>query len=93
MLSGTNRDAWLFCTDQQFLLIGTMTSEECHLRAWICAANAEASGDAAVASQFVKLAVQWRAMALGERSLGPLADGEADVAEPVPPGHDCRETK
>jgi len=81
------------CPDQPFLLVGTMTSEECHLRARTCAANAEASRDAVVASQFVKLAVRWRAMALGERSLGPIADGEADVVAPVPSGRDCRQAK
>jgi len=70
-----------------------MTSEECHLRAWTCAANADASRDAIVASQFVKLAVQWRAMALGERSLGPIADGEADVVGPEPSARDCPQAK
>jgi hypothetical protein len=51
-----------------------MTSEQCHLHAHVCAANAEASRDRTIAAQFVKLAVQWRAMALGDRCLGDVAD-------------------
>jgi hypothetical protein len=64
-----------------------MTSEECHLRARVCAANAEVSHDVAIASQFMKLAVQWRAMAVGERSLGEVAD--EDVCGPSESGGDA----
>jgi hypothetical protein len=61
-----------------------MTSEECHLRARICAESAEVALDAGVACQFMTLAAQWRAMALGERALGRLPEA-ADVCGPSRP--------
>ena len=51
-----------------------MTSDECHQRAAECAANADMARDGSVASEFMKLAAHWRAMAVREIFLGHVAD-------------------
>ena len=58
-----------------------MTSEECHERANQCAANADASVDQAIAMEFLKLAAQWRAMAVRTIFLGSI---EAATGTPLP---------
>jgi hypothetical protein len=57
-----------------------MTSEECHERAKQCAANADVSVDRTVATEFLKMAAQWRAMAVRTIFLGSM---EASVETPV----------
>ena len=57
-----------------------MTSEECHERANQCAANADASVDEAVAMEFLKMAAQWRAIAVRTIFVGSM---EAAVETPV----------
>jgi hypothetical protein len=49
-----------------------MTSEQCHDRANQCAANADVSVDQAVATEFLKMAAQWRAMAVRTIFLGSM---------------------
>ena len=59
-----------------------MTSEECHQRAAACAASADMSRDRSLASEFMTLAAHWRAMAVRELFLGPVAD-PADALPPI----------
>ncbi len=47
-----------------------MTSEDCYRRASQCAENAAVSPTEAVALEFLKLAAQWRAMAVRRIFLG-----------------------
>jgi hypothetical protein len=56
-----------------------MTSEECHERASQCAANAGAAVDPAVAMEFLKMAAQWRTMAVRMIFMGSI-----DVAAETP---------
>ena len=50
-----------------------MNADECHRRACECAENAAISPIEPVALEFLKLAAQWRAMAVRENFLGQLA--------------------
>jgi hypothetical protein len=47
-----------------------MTADECHVRAARCAENAALSPSEAVSTEFLRLAAQWRAMAVREILLG-----------------------
>ena len=49
-----------------------MTADECHRRAGACAANAELAASEAVALEFLRLAGQWRAMAVRTIFLGSV---------------------
>lgn len=49
-----------------------MTAEECNNRAAACAANASLAVSEPVRLEFLKLAAQWRAMAVRLVYLGPL---------------------
>ena len=51
-----------------------MTAEECHQRAGACAANAELAASEAVAQEFMRMAAQWRAMAVRTIFLGSVED-------------------
>ncbi|HLI67089.1 MAG TPA: hypothetical protein VKU90_12055 [Caulobacteraceae bacterium] len=51
-----------------------MNAADCNARAAHCAANAELAGTEVVASEFLKLAAQWRAMAVRDIFLGVAAD-------------------
>jgi len=55
-----------------------MDAEQCRMRAAECAANAEISPDESVSLEFLKMAAQWRAMAVRDIFLSPVA--EVDVA-------------
>jgi len=57
-----------------------MNSQECNRRASECAANAELARVDWMATEFLKLAAQWRAMGLRESFLGQL--GEHQVQPP-----------
>jgi hypothetical protein len=57
-----------------------MTMDECHQRADACAANARIAASEPVALEFLRMAAQWRAIAVRSIFLGPmeaLADGAA----------------
>jgi hypothetical protein len=49
-----------------------MNADECHRRAYECAENAAISPVEPVALEFLKLAAQWRAMAVRENFLGQI---------------------
>ena len=49
-----------------------MTADECNQRAVDCAAIAATATDEAVSLEFLKLAAQWRAMAVREIFLGMI---------------------
>jgi hypothetical protein len=51
-----------------------MNADECKMRACQCAANAAVSPLESVALEYLKLAAQWRAMAVRENFLGQLGD-------------------
>jgi hypothetical protein len=51
-----------------------MNADECNRRASECAANAAISPVESVTVEFLRLAAQWRAMALRENFLGQLGD-------------------
>jgi hypothetical protein len=51
-----------------------MNADECNRRASECAANAAVSADESVSLEFMKLAAQWRAMAVREIFLGHMDD-------------------
>ena len=51
-----------------------MNSSECNRRASECAANAAIATDEPVALEFLKLAAQWRAMAVRQIFLGHIGD-------------------
>jgi len=58
-----------------------MDVDQCHARAAECAANALAATDDAVSQEFLRLAAQWRALAV--RTIVLASAGEADaVATP-----------
>ncbi len=61
-----------------------MTSEECHIRAAECAANAALSNVESVSLQFLKLAAQWRAMAERQIFLGHIEDSEIPTKTSAP---------
>lgn len=50
-----------------------MNAKECGLRASACAANAASAPAESIALEFLKLAAQWRAMAVRENFLGQLS--------------------
>jgi hypothetical protein len=54
-----------------------MNAEDCHKRARECAANAAIAPVESVALEFLRLAAQWRAMAVRENALGLLGDEES----------------
>jgi hypothetical protein len=69
-----------------------MNAEDCNVRAAACAANAALTPDEAMSAEFLKLAAQWRAMAVRYIYLGSV-DGPLDVLQalnalppPAPPG-------
>ena len=49
-----------------------MNAEECNLRAAACAANAALAPDESLSSEFMRLAAQWRAMAVRYIYLGSV---------------------
>jgi hypothetical protein len=49
---------------------GSMNAEACHARAAECAANAALASVESVSLEFLKLAAQWRAMAVRDIYLG-----------------------
>jgi len=51
-----------------------MNAEECNLHASRCAENAALCPDASVALEFVRLAAQWRTMALRRIFIGAIDD-------------------
>ncbi len=60
-----------------------MDAEQCRMRAAECAANAVISADESVSLEFLRLAAQWRAMAVRDIFLGPVAefdDAPVDVS-------------
>jgi hypothetical protein len=59
---------------------GPMTTEECHERANQCAAHANVAASEPMALEFLKLAAQWRAIAVRTIYLGPV---EATIEAPV----------
>ena len=61
-----------------------MNANECHQRATECAANAAVAADQAVSLEFLKLAAQWRAMAVRQIFLGHVDDPTrlSDTAKP-----------
>ena len=61
-----------------------MTVDECHRRAAGCAANASIATNEAVASEFLTLAAQWRAMAVGTIFLGSI-DAAMESPAALPP--------
>jgi len=56
-----------------------MNREECDLRANECAANAALAVDEPLATEFLRLAAQWRAMAVRESFIGQLHAPAAKV--------------
>lgn len=56
-----------------------MDANECNQRASDCAANAAIASEESVAQEFLKLAAQWRAMAVRNIFIGRIDD---NVAEP-----------
>jgi hypothetical protein len=62
-----------------------MTAEECHERARRCAANAGLAVSEPVALEFLRMAAQWRAMAVRTILLGSVeAAPETTLASVVP---------
>jgi hypothetical protein len=57
-----------------------MNAEQCHARAAECAANAALSSAESVSLEFLRLAAQWRAMAVRDIFLGFV---EERVAAPT----------
>ena len=49
-----------------------MTADECNRRATDCAATAAAAANESVSLEFLKLAAQWRAMAVRDIFLGTI---------------------
>jgi hypothetical protein len=54
-----------------------MNAKECHARAAECAANAAIAANQSDSTEFLKLAAQWRAMAVRENVLGHVEDRPA----------------
>jgi hypothetical protein len=61
-----------------------MNAFECHERAAQCAANAAEAQSEALSQEFLKLAAQWRAMAVRHIFLGRIDGLETPMARPVP---------
>jgi len=62
-----------------------MTADECQQRASACAANAELAVNESVAQEFMRMAAQWRAMAVRTIFLGAVDAGlEVVVPEAAP---------
>jgi hypothetical protein len=61
-----------------------MNSEECHKRASVCAANAAIAPVESIALEFLKLAAQWRAMAVRQIFLGRVGEVAVPLAAPLP---------
>lgn len=66
-----------------------MTVDECNKRASRCADNAGLAGNEAMASEFLRLAAHWRAIAVREIFLGQVEDSvgnptRADAAALAP---------
>jgi hypothetical protein len=59
---------------------GSMTADECHKRANQCAAHASVATDEPMALEFLRLAAQWRAIALRTIFLGSV---EATIESPA----------
>jgi len=57
-----------------------MTAEECHERANQCAAHASVAADEPTALEFLKLAAQWRSIAVRTIFLGSV---EATIEPPA----------
>jgi hypothetical protein len=51
-----------------------MNANECNLRASQCAANAAVAADETVSLEFLKMAAQWRAIAVRQIFIGYVAD-------------------
>ena len=51
-----------------------MTADECNRKAAECAATAAAATDESVSLEFLKLAAQWRAMAVRDIFLGTMGE-------------------
>ena len=60
-----------------------MTAEECNARACECARNASLAASEPVSLEFLKLAAQWRAMAVRLIYLGPINEPAPALAAPV----------
>jgi hypothetical protein len=58
-----------------------MNAEECNRRASECAASAAISPLDSVALEYLKLAAQWRVMAVRENFLGQLSAAAAVLAQ------------
>jgi hypothetical protein len=58
-----------------------MNADECNRRACECAANAAVSPVESVALEYLKLAAQWRAMAVRDNFLGQLGAPPAILAD------------
>ncbi len=56
-----------------------MNAEECNERAEICGENAAAASDDMVSTEFLKMAAQWRAMAVREIFLGFVDETPPDT--------------
>jgi hypothetical protein len=61
-----------------------MTAEECHERAYVCAANASLAVSETVAIEFMRLAAKWRAMAARAIFLQPI-DHALDAVQMIDP--------
>lgn len=61
-----------------------MTADECHQRASRCAAQAELAVDDAVRLDFLRMAAQWRAIAV-RTILLRFGDGPADAQQVLGP--------
>ena len=59
-----------------------MTAEECHRRAQACSDNAAAASEPELASEFLRLAAVWRAMAIREVFLGHVDNRVQTVSPP-----------
>jgi hypothetical protein len=58
-----------------------MNADECNKRAAECAASAAIAPVESVAAEFLRLAAQWRAMALRENFLGQLGSPPASLGD------------
>jgi len=66
-----------------------MDADQCQVRAAECAANALVAVDEQVSREFLKLAAQWRAMAVRTIVLGSAEDLSAGPPSPNPPAQAC----
>jgi hypothetical protein len=62
-----------------------MTADECNRRATVCAAKAAIAPIESVALEFLRLAAQWRAMAVREIFLGDVGNLVGPPAARPPP--------